>query len=107
MNKNYLDLCQPIWITENPELFYGFWGKCWNDYRDTIPHEGYNIMKKWKNNMFGSSNPTYAAFRESLMNFEDVYNPESSNTGVTPEDALYIPGNCFVYTSNVRIGSFE
>ena len=24
-----------------------FWGGCFNDYRNTPPHEGYSIIKKW------------------------------------------------------------
>ena len=26
-------------MRHDPELFYGFWGTCYNDYRDTEPHE--------------------------------------------------------------------
>merc|ERR1712166_877744 len=29
----YMDLCVPHWQQEEPELFWGFWGGCFNDYR--------------------------------------------------------------------------
>ena len=45
----YMDVCQPHWLEEDPQLFYGFWGQCFNDYRTTQPHEGYSILAKWRN----------------------------------------------------------
>eukprot|EP01089_Gocevia_fonbrunei_P004257 TRINITY_DN1427_c0_g1_i1.p1 TRINITY_DN1427_c0_g1~~TRINITY_DN1427_c0_g1_i1.p1 ORF type:complete len:405 (-),score=66.67 TRINITY_DN1427_c0_g1_i1:11-1225(-) len=56
LNLDYKDLCVPKWLNEHPELFYGFWGKCFNDYRTTNPHEGYTILQKWKESYFNSSN---------------------------------------------------
>ena len=44
----YPDLCQPDWVQSEPELFYGFWGMCFNDYRATSPHEGYSIVARWR-----------------------------------------------------------
>jgi hypothetical protein len=111
MKKNYLDLCRPSWIQDNPDLFYGFWGKCRNDYRETIPHEGYNILKKWKDDMFGLSNSTYAAFRDSLTDLSyqrEYFKIETDESGnVNEQDDVYFPGNCFVYTSNVSTACFN
>lgn len=45
MGVDYATLCDPIWLHRNPEVFYGFWGYCFNSYRDTTPHEGYTIIK--------------------------------------------------------------
>lgn len=45
MGVDYATLCDPIWLQRNPEVFYGFWGYCFNSYRDTTPHEGYTIIK--------------------------------------------------------------
>ena len=28
---DYHDICQPDWIHDEPDLFYGFWGQCYND----------------------------------------------------------------------------
>jgi hypothetical protein len=49
------DLCQPEWIETDPEIFYGFWGMCFNDYRDAIPHPGYGILSRWVRNRFGDN----------------------------------------------------
>merc|ERR550532_1269702 len=43
----YSDICVPHWLRTEPELFWGFWGQCYNDYRDTAPHEGYAIIDSW------------------------------------------------------------
>ena len=29
-------------------LFYGFWGACYNAYRDATPHAGYSIIARWR-----------------------------------------------------------
>ena len=36
-NLTYRDICVPRFLDEEPELFYGFWGSCFNDYRETSP----------------------------------------------------------------------
>ena len=36
----YRDLCQDHWLWTEPALFYGFWGSCYNTYRETTPHQG-------------------------------------------------------------------
>lgn len=51
-NLTYSSICEPHWLEDDPELFYGFWGKCFNDYRDTTEHEGYHIVKRWRDSMF-------------------------------------------------------
>jgi hypothetical protein len=52
----YPDLCQPHLLTDDPELFYGFWGACLNDYRHThIPREGYAIVQSWRDELFSDA----------------------------------------------------
>eukprot|EP00768_Dysnectes_brevis_P007573 gnl/Dysnectes_brevis/6447_a10011_404.p1 GENE.gnl/Dysnectes_brevis/6447_a10011_404~~gnl/Dysnectes_brevis/6447_a10011_404.p1 ORF type:complete len:522 (+),score=86.49 gnl/Dysnectes_brevis/6447_a10011_404:64-1629(+) len=84
LNLTYSDLCVPSWAKRSPELFFGFWGSCYNDYRESTPHLGYQILKKW----------------ETMLT--------SKNGGVTdPEpDKDASPSRMFVYTSNVD-GFFE
>lgn len=38
---------QPRCLEQDPELFWGFWGKCYNDYSTVQPHDGYAILKRW------------------------------------------------------------
>lgn len=44
---DYSDLCRVQCLQENPRLFYGFWGACYNTYRDTKPHIGFDVLYKW------------------------------------------------------------
>ena len=48
LGLDYSDICQPHWLQTNPELFYGFWGQCFQDYRQTKPHEGFDIIARWR-----------------------------------------------------------
>ena len=43
----YSDLCRPSMLETDPEIAYGFWGSCFNLYRDTTPHHGYSVVRKW------------------------------------------------------------
>eukprot|EP00124_Ichthyophonus_hoferi_P000276 Ihof_evm2s10 gene=Ihof_evmTU2s10 len=56
MGLTYRDLCVPKWIENDPAIFYGFWGSCFNDYRETEPHKGYYIIKRWKDHQFSDRN---------------------------------------------------
>jgi hypothetical protein len=49
------DLCQPEWIETDPEIFYGFWGTCFNEYRDATLHAGYDILRRWVRQRFDSN----------------------------------------------------
>ena len=44
----YHDICEPHWLDKEPALFHGFWGSCFNDYRGTTPHDGYAIVRRWR-----------------------------------------------------------
>lgn len=51
----YSDLSRPPLLHQNPELFWGFWGQSFNDYRDTAPHVGYEIIHRWAEERFRHS----------------------------------------------------
>ena len=51
----YHDICEPHWQESEPELFWGFWGMCYNDYRRTAPHRGYAIIRAWRDRFFAAS----------------------------------------------------
>ena len=42
---DYTALCQPHWVHTDAATFYGFWGACFNDYRNASPHEGYATVR--------------------------------------------------------------
>jgi len=45
--QDYASLCRPGLLEEDPSLFYGFWGHCYNRYRASAPHSGYSILRRW------------------------------------------------------------
>ena len=52
----YPDLCQPHVLRDDPALFYGFWGACYNDYKHKhLPHEGYTIVQGWRDTLFSDT----------------------------------------------------
>ena len=51
----YRALCEPHWVDDDPALFYGFWGGCFNGYRDAKEHEGYGIVRRWRDAQFDRS----------------------------------------------------
>lgn len=89
----YPDLCQPDWVTAEPELFYGFWGMCFNDYRATSPHAGYLIVARWRDAVRarGSDGGVDAELR-ALLRRDDGEEPA---------------GAFFAFTSNVDAHSFS
>lgn len=77
---SYTELCQPKWLKQDPEVFYGFFGSNFNLYRGTPPHEGYEIVRRWSQELFP--------------------HPEKGTKGSTGGKAG-TPTKCFVVTSNV------
>ena len=59
----YHALCNPGVLHEDPALFHGFWGGCFNDYRNVPPHEGYSIVARWVEQRFGAHTRAAAALR--------------------------------------------
>jgi NAD-dependent SIR2 family protein deacetylase len=46
MGLSFQDLAVPDWFERDPHLAWGFYGHRMNLYRDTIPHEGFQILKR-------------------------------------------------------------
>jgi NAD-dependent SIR2 family protein deacetylase len=73
----YPQLCDPCWLPQDPEIFYGFHGTCLNNYRETKPHAGYAVLLRWMNTFFSDT---------SLFHGDKVLSQQCC---------------AFVYTSNV------
>jgi len=86
---SYSAICRPHWNFEEPELFYGFFGKCFNDYRKAVPHQGYDVINKWKNQFFSTTSPLYEKLHQALSRYYTV------------DKSKGLPGPFFVYTSNI------
>lgn len=46
-NLNFYDLADPRWFAQDPALAWGFYGHRLNLYRDTQPHDGFAILRRW------------------------------------------------------------
>jgi NAD-dependent SIR2 family protein deacetylase len=44
---SFMDLAQPGWFRQDPELAWGFYGHRLHLYRDTAPHAGFAILHRW------------------------------------------------------------
>ncbi|MBM73876.1 MAG: NAD-dependent deacetylase [Proteobacteria bacterium] len=44
---SFSDMANPKWFEEDPFLAWGFYGHRLNLYRETVPHEGFSILKNW------------------------------------------------------------
>jgi len=44
---SFVDCADPRHFADDPSFGWGFYGHRANLYRDTVPHEGFNIIKKW------------------------------------------------------------
>lgn len=104
-----------IRLEAEPDTFFGFWGSCFNgkitfpfvyfnthnflDYRTTAPHEGYQIIKKWRDAFF--VDPTFKLDREESLKIKITENAKDDLTLFGEEDFDRFPGPFFVLTSNV------
>jgi NAD-dependent SIR2 family protein deacetylase len=44
---DFQDLANPVWFDDDPELAWGFYGHRLHLYRDTEPHDGFEILRSW------------------------------------------------------------
>ena len=102
-NLTYADLCTPGWCQRDPETFFGFWGSCFNSYFDTEPHEGYNIINRWRDSVVGHQLLRRATSARTARESRTERAGDATNGLVRPEatdlPAPASPG--FVFTSNV------
>ena len=85
-------------------IFYGFWGGCYNDYRNVAPHEGYSIIKSWVEKKFKyteAATALRAAQNESGADCAGAFFAYTSNVdahwlsaGFQPHEVHEIHGNC-------------
>jgi NAD-dependent SIR2 family protein deacetylase len=51
LGLNFIALANPRWFRDSPELAWGFYGHRMNLYRATMPHAGFQILRKWAERM--------------------------------------------------------
>jgi NAD-dependent SIR2 family protein deacetylase len=47
LGLNFIELANPRWFREDPELAWGFYGHRMMLYRQTEPHAGFHILRRW------------------------------------------------------------
>lgn len=45
--RKFEEMSNPHWFRSDPELAWGFFGHRMNLYRSALPHEGFEILKRW------------------------------------------------------------
>ena len=97
----YNDLCQPKCLDKEPGLFYGFWGQCFNDYRGTRPHHGYEILAKWRNDKI--NNEVSEAIKSKVRHKATIRRSfeEAETVKLTPYAVKDVAaGSFYTFTSN-------
>lgn len=79
LGLSYTDLSQPYWLEKDHAIFFGFWGSCLANYRKAVPHEGYEILRKWRESkpqgkcfLYTSNIDAYGR-RAHVVPLEDVF----------------------------------
>jgi len=126
LGLKYHDICTPDWLYDDPALFYGFWGQCFNDYRKTQPHEGYEIIARWRDHKNKRKDGVVAnrirsflkhsqlALEEAKLNRaiidgkkEEFFSKQKSLADTDPYKVEGSAGAFFSFTSNVDAHGFD
>ena len=51
--RTYQQIAGPQLIRDDPEQAWGFYGHCLSLYRSTVPHAGFQILKRWAEQLVG------------------------------------------------------
>ncbi len=46
LGKGFMDMANPMWFRQSPEIAWGFYGHRLNLYRRTTPHEGFKMLRE-------------------------------------------------------------
>ncbi|KAH9129654.1 hypothetical protein AeMF1_000327 [Aphanomyces euteiches] len=101
LGLDYQDLCDPYWVHEDWSLFLGFWGDSFNMYNDAAPHEGYEILKQWKERL--AVDPVLQSLVDSKVVTSDPFFVFTSNVDAhcrrefAPNELYEIHGNIMTW----------
>ncbi|HAA58663.1 MAG TPA: NAD-dependent deacetylase, partial [Myxococcales bacterium] len=48
---SFIDMANPKWFYNEPEVAWGFYGHRLHLYRDTVPHEGFSVLRRFAKDM--------------------------------------------------------
>lgn len=73
----FSDLANPMWFEAQPHRAWGFYGYRYNLYKDTEPHEGFGLLRKWQDSKpipgFIVTSNVDGQFHKSGFNPERIY----------------------------------
>ncbi|CAB9520967.1 expressed unknown protein [Seminavis robusta] len=106
----YADASKPELIVKDPELFYGFWGDAFNTYRTTKPHEGFDIVARWRDDKNQANGHMVAnKIRDRVKEKVEARCPfqDEKTKRQTPYEADGTSGAFFAFTSNVDAHHYD
>ncbi|KAG9395141.1 Sirtuin family [Carpediemonas membranifera] len=95
MGITYGDLCDPSWLRRDPEIFYGFWGGCYNAYLDTEPHAGYAIARMFHDYITNHRAPGVLPVASHV--YTSNVDEHFIRAGWKPSQVTEIHGNCLTW----------
>lgn len=51
LGLSFAEVADPVHFAEDPELAWGFYGHRLGLYRETVPHEGFEVLRRWAERM--------------------------------------------------------
>lgn len=54
LGLSFTDMASPQWFSRSPEMAWGFYGHRLNLYRNTRPHDGFRILRRWADHRDGA-----------------------------------------------------
>jgi len=82
LGLRFEQVANPRWFDDDPALAWGFYGHRFNLYRQTAPHEGFVILRRWAEKMprgtFVFTSNVDGHFQKAGFNAERVYEVHGS-----------------------------
>jgi len=102
-NLDYYDLCQPHWFKSDPATGVGFWGHCADVYRTTKPHDGYKILRRWKDEVLMKNNRIEKSFKLSMAEVRGHLAAQEND--VTDQPFFSLTSNVDAHWWNPNVGA--
>lgn len=55
LGVSFIDMANPEWFLDDPAFAWGFYGHRRNLYRDTTPHRGFELLRRWADDKPGGA----------------------------------------------------
>jgi NAD-dependent SIR2 family protein deacetylase len=82
LGLDFVALASPRWFAEDPTLAWGFYGHRMGLYRQTSPHEGFSILRRWT-----------SSAREGSFVFTSNVDGQFQRAGFAPEAIVEVHGS--------------